>query len=175
MLRALGNGDAIQGVVKISLGVALLFAAASMVVKALLDLRKARQRGASRRPARRRDRRSSRSCVRPVPTLLVGIVGGLVVGMTSVGSGSLIIVALLLLYPSSGPASWSAPTWCRPSRWSRRRRSAHLLFGDFQLDLTASLLIGALPGVYVGAQLSSSAPPAASSAGPSSSCCSPRA
>ena len=34
----------------------------------------------------------------------------------------------------------------------------HLLFGDFQLDLTASLLIGALPGVYVGAKVSSSAP-----------------
>ena len=34
----------------------------------------------------------------------------------------------------------------------------HLLFGDFQLDLTVSLLIGALPGVYVGARVSSSAP-----------------
>jgi hypothetical protein len=34
----------------------------------------------------------------------------------------------------------------------------HLLFGDFQLDLTASLLIGCLPGVYLGARLSSRAP-----------------
>jgi hypothetical protein len=34
----------------------------------------------------------------------------------------------------------------------------HLLFGDFRLDLTASLLIGALPGVYIGAKVSSSAP-----------------
>ena len=40
------------------------------------------------------------SSVRPIPTVLVGAVGGLVVGMTSVGSGSLIIVALLLLYPT---------------------------------------------------------------------------
>jgi hypothetical protein len=30
----------------------------------------------------------------------------------------------------------------------------HLLFGDFQLALTTSLLVGALPGVYVGARLS---------------------
>jgi hypothetical protein len=36
--------------------------------------------------------------LRPLPTVLIGVVGGLVVGMTSVGSGSLMIV-LLLLYP----------------------------------------------------------------------------
>ena len=37
--------------------------------------------------------------VKPLPTLLIGIVGGLVVGVTSVGSGSLIIIMLLMLYP----------------------------------------------------------------------------
>src|SRR6266542_4187734 len=36
---------------------------------------------------------------RPLPTVLVGAAGGLVVGMTSVGSGSLMIVMLMLLYP----------------------------------------------------------------------------
>src|SRR6266542_1853263 len=33
----------------------------------------------------------------------------------------------------------------------------HLLFGDFKLDLTASLLVGCLPGVYFGARVSSRA------------------
>jgi uncharacterized membrane protein YfcA len=33
----------------------------------------------------------------------------------------------------------------------------HLLFGDFQLGLTASLLVGGIPGVYLGARLSSRA------------------
>ena len=32
--------------------------------------------------------------------MIVGAVGGLLVGITSVGSGSLIMVALLLLYPT---------------------------------------------------------------------------
>ena len=36
---------------------------------------------------------------RPIPTLLVGRAGGLLVGVTSVGSGSVIMVALLMLYP----------------------------------------------------------------------------
>ncbi|MGZ8641794.1 MAG: hypothetical protein ACXWYF_10155 [Actinomycetota bacterium] len=35
---------------------------------------------------------------------------------------------------------------------------AHILVGDFQLALTTSILIGALPAVYVGARLSSKAP-----------------
>ena len=34
----------------------------------------------------------------------------------------------------------------------------HLLFGDFQLEVTTALLIGSVPGVWLGAQLSSRAP-----------------
>jgi hypothetical protein len=34
----------------------------------------------------------------------------------------------------------------------------HILFGDFRLGLTASVLAGSLPGVYLGARVSSRAP-----------------
>ncbi|HYF38673.1 MAG TPA: sulfite exporter TauE/SafE family protein, partial [Gemmatimonadales bacterium] len=34
----------------------------------------------------------------------------------------------------------------------------HILFGDFQMDLTTSLLIGCIPGVWLGAHLSARAP-----------------
>ncbi len=34
----------------------------------------------------------------------------------------------------------------------------HLLFGDFSLELTTSLLLGAIPGAFIGAQISSRAP-----------------
>jgi hypothetical protein len=34
----------------------------------------------------------------------------------------------------------------------------HILFGDFKMDLTASLLLGCIPGVYLGAHLSARAP-----------------
>ena len=96
--------------------------------------------------------------VRPIPTLLVGIVGGLVVGMTSVGSGSLMIVALLLLYPSIRAGQLVGTDLVQAVPLVASASLGHLLFGDFQLDLTASLLIGALPGVYVGARVSSVAP-----------------
>ena len=41
--------------------------------------------------------------VRPIPTLAIGMIGGLVVGMTSVGSAEpRMIVLLLFLYPILG-------------------------------------------------------------------------
>jgi hypothetical protein len=33
----------------------------------------------------------------------------------------------------------------------------HILFGNFQMGLTTSVLVGAIPGVYVGARISSRA------------------
>ena len=35
-------------------------------------------------------------------TVLIGMIGGVVVGMTSVGSGSLMIILMLFLYPTLG-------------------------------------------------------------------------
>ena len=156
LLRAIGHTESTQTVVKTSLGVALLFAAGAMVVKALLDLRKRQQakiaRGGGAAPA------VPPLVIRPIPTLLTGVVGGLVVGMTSVGSGSLIIVSLLLLYPSLRASQLVGTDLVQAVPLVASASLGHILFGDFQFALTASLLIGALPGVYVGAKVSSSAP-----------------
>jgi uncharacterized protein len=156
LLRAIGHTEATQSVVKISLGVALLFAAFAMVAKALLDLRKRQQakiaRGDAAPPG------IPALVIRPLPTLLTGVVGGLVVGMTSVGSGSLMIVSLLLLYPTLRASQLVGTDLVQAVPLVASAAFGHILFGDFKLDLTASLLIGALPGVYVGAKVSSSAP-----------------
>ena len=58
-------------------------------------------------PRYRRGRNSDASesrqiAVRPIPTIVIGVIGGVIVGMTSVGSGSLMIVLLLFLYPMLG-------------------------------------------------------------------------
>ena len=45
-------------------------------------------------------RSSGPPVIRPIPTIAVGALGGLLVGITSVGSGSVIMVALLMLYPT---------------------------------------------------------------------------
>lgn len=158
VLKWLGSGEQTQDVVKTSLGVALLFAAGAMVAKALLDLRKTQQLKAAAAAGDLVEVPVEGIRVRPVPTLVVGVIGGLVVGMTSVGSGSLMIVALLLLYPTIRAGQLVGTDLVQAVPLVASASLGHLLFGDFQLDLTASLLIGALPGVYLGAKVSSNAP-----------------
>jgi uncharacterized protein len=96
--------------------------------------------------------------VRPIPTVGVGAVGGLVVGMTSVGSGSLIIIALMTLYPTLRASELVGTDLVQAVPLVASAAFGHILFGDFRLGLTGSLLIGAIPGAYLGAQMSSRLP-----------------
>ncbi len=160
LLRALGGGSQdVQRVVTLALGVALLVAAGSIVFKAYLAVRQ--RRAAAEAKARGEiveDRSDAPIVVRPLPTLLVGAAGGLIVGLTSVGSGSLIIIALLALYPTLTANRLVGTDLIQAVPLVASAALGHLIFGDFQLGLTTSLLIGSIPGVYLGAQLSSRAP-----------------
>ena len=84
--------------------------------------------------------------------MLIGVVGGLVVGMTSVGSGSLMIVMLLVLYPMLRSSELVGTDLVQAIPLVASAAVGHLLFGDFKLDLTASLLVGSLPGRLPGSQ-----------------------
>jgi uncharacterized membrane protein YfcA len=154
-LRALGDGAIVQARVEQALGVALVVAASSIAAKALLQFRAARRAARGPRAEGAGDRREVR--VRPLPTVLVGVAGGLVVGMTSVGSGSLMIVLLMLLYPMLRSSELVGTDLVQAVPLVGSAALGHVLFGDFKLDLTASLLVGCLPGVYVGAKVSSRA------------------
>ncbi|MFD1940444.1 MULTISPECIES: sulfite exporter TauE/SafE family protein [Nonomuraea] len=145
LVSAFGDGAAVQQAVKVALGVALLLAVAGLVLKTWLG-----DRGGS---SGARDIH-----VRPIPTVLVGIVGGVVVGVSSVGSGSLIIVALLALYPALKANQLVGTDLVQAVPLVAAAALGHLLYGDFQLDLTLSLLIGSIPGVYLGARISAWAP-----------------
>lgn len=150
LARALGDGEQVQQVVKYALGVALLLAVAGLVAKAWLGARRE-----ARAPA---GDDATPIEVRPISTVLVGMVGGIVVGVTSVGSGSLIIVALLLLYPALRANQLVGTDLVQAVPLVASAAVGHILFGDFRLDLTASLLLGSIPGVYLGARISSRAP-----------------
>jgi uncharacterized protein len=95
--------------------------------------------------------------VRPLPTLAIGLVGGFIVGMTSVGSGSLIIVALMLLYPTLSSREMVGTDLVQAIPLVGAAALGHVLFGNLQMDLTASVLLGAIPGVYIGAHVSARA------------------
>jgi uncharacterized membrane protein YfcA len=146
LLKTLGDGPALQGLVKSSLGVALVVVAIGLVLRPLLS--RARRPGESLVPMP----------VKKVPTLLIGIGGGLIVGLTSVGSGSLMIIMLLMLYPSFKLSELVGTDLVQAVPLVASAALGHILFGDFKLALTASILVGAIPGVFIGAQLSSRAP-----------------
>ena len=143
LLRRLDVGAGLQGHIKLALGVALLVVVTGLIVRPLLISRRAEPRPFQ---------------LRRLATLLVGIVGGLVVGLTSVGSGSLIIVALLLLYPRMQLSELVGTDLVQAVPLVASAAIGHLLFGNFKLGLTVSILIGSLPGVFVGARFSSRAP-----------------
>jgi uncharacterized protein len=155
ILRSLGGGQQVQDRLKFALGIALVVAAASIVVKSLIQMLQARRREALLASGRIPETRVFR--LKRVPTVFVGAVGGLIVGMTSVGSGSLIIVTLLLLYPMLSSRELVGTDLVQAIPLVASAALAHIMFGDFQLSLTASVLIGSIPGVYLGARLSSRA------------------
>lgn len=166
-LGAAGSEDQVQHVIRIAMGVALLAAAGAMIAKAylgLLERARGRHGGATEAAAAPVDSpppgtaNAPTVTVRPARTLLVGTVGGLIVGMTSVGSGSLIIVALLMLYPALKASQLVGTDLVQAVPLVIAAAVGHLLFGDFRLDVTAALLIGSVPGVYLGARVSSRAP-----------------
>ncbi len=159
--RALGDGQRVQDLIGKAVGVALLIAAAGLAVRGYLAMTDRASRRADRRtavPGSPAAEHPVAVTVRPVPTLLVGMAGGLIVGLTSVGSGSLIIVALLALYPSLKANQLVGTDLMQavPLVWSAA--AGHILFGDFKLEITVALLAGSIPGVYIGSLISSRAP-----------------
>jgi uncharacterized membrane protein YfcA len=142
------SGD-VGDTVKVVLGVVLLIAAAAMVARGYLS---------SRRPSGVAGDEALRVPVRRAPTLLIGLFGGLIVGMTSVGSGSLMIVALMLLYPTLSSKELVGTDLVQAVPLVLAAAIGHLIWGEFELGLTGSLLLGAIPGVIIGAHVSSRAP-----------------
>ena len=153
LLRALARGQQIQAAVQLALGAALLLSAGAMVLKAVINLRQ-RARGAHLTSGETGTIRVHR-----LPTLLIGALGGLAVGTTSVGSGSLIMALLLFLYPRLKASHLVGTDLVQAIPLVGSAALGHLLVGDVQLGLTASLIAGSIPGVFLGAQVSSLAPP----------------
>ncbi|HUL85655.1 MAG TPA: sulfite exporter TauE/SafE family protein [Actinomycetota bacterium] len=157
LLHASGDSEAIENTTKIFLGVTLTLAAIAMVFRAWLQARRSAQARAGLRATLPTD---GAIHVRVLLTIVIGAVGGLLVGLTSVGSGSIIIVCLMLTYPQLRGAQLVGTDLVQAVPLVTSAAIAHIVVGDFQLGLTTSILIGALPAVYVGARLSSRAPDA---------------
>lgn len=148
LLHVLGHGHHASKEVKLALGVALLLGASAMALRYVLDRKSGSQRTAGLHEL----------TVRPAVTVAIGIVGGLVVGLTSVGSGSLMIVLLLFAYPLIGAKQLVGTDLTQAVPLTMAAAIGALLFGHVEFGVTGSLIIGAVPGVLVGSLLSSTVP-----------------
>ncbi|MGY1745219.1 sulfite exporter TauE/SafE family protein [Blastococcus sp. SYSU D00695] len=157
LLRALASGERLSEILLVALGAVLVLASFALAAKAYLRLRERERTRATGDPL------GGGTAITTVPvrrlaTVLVGLGGGLVVGMTSVGAGSLMIVALLLLYPALTARQLVGTDLVQAVPLVASASLGHLLFGDFTLGLTGSVLVGAIPGVWLGARVSSHTP-----------------
>jgi uncharacterized protein len=135
-----------QDSVKRILGWVLIVAAGAILAKLLLQARrKEAPVTAMMDPA----------LVRPLPTLVIGALGGLIVGMTSVGSGSLIIVALMLIYPKLSSKEMVGTDLIQAIPLVGAAAIGHYVFGRLDISIITSVLLGAIPAVMVGAHFSS--------------------
>lgn len=153
ILKWLGPGDAAQTTVKTALGAALLLAAGLLAVRAYLRL----QERAKSRSGQGTGLPHARPLIsaRPLVTIVLGVFGGLVVGMTSVGSGSLIIIGLMMIYPGLKAGQLVGTDLVQAVPLVAAAAVSHSLFGELSLELTLPLILGSVPGVFLGAQLSS--------------------
>jgi uncharacterized membrane protein YfcA len=148
VLHLLGGSEAAQTNVERLLGAALLCGAGAMVFRAYLDSRSGQARLAHLHEI----------VAKPLPTLAIGAVGGLVVGITSVGAGSLMIVLLLFLYPTIRAKQLVGTDLAQAVPLTLAAAAGSLIFGHVDLGVTTSLVIGSVPAVLVGSMLSSRAP-----------------
>jgi len=148
-LKMLGKGSAVQNVVQLALGSVLLLSVSALAAKWLIDRR---QRG------RRQDPQNAEPLeVRRLATAAVGLVVGFIVGITATGSGTLIIVALIVLYPRLRGSQTVGTDLTQAIPMVGAAALGHVLFGDFKLALTLSIVVGAVPGVLAGSLVSSRA------------------
>jgi uncharacterized protein len=134
-------GDSVDSVQGRVLGYTLLFGSLAFVVKALVH-----RSG----PAASLGRLSPRDRIVAVS---IGLVGGFIVGLTSVGSGTLFALAMLLAYPLA--AKYVVGTdIAHAAALLLVAGVGHLVAGNVDVPAMAWLLVGSIPGVLIGSQVS---------------------
>src|SRR4249920_2786365 len=139
-------GDEAKSVMGQVLGAALLFGAIGLVAKSLVQ-----DGGPSEDPdweLTNRDR---------VAAILIGLLGGFIVGLTSVGSGVFFGLTLLVVLPLGahkvvGTDIFHAAVLLYVAGFG------HWLAGDVDWSIVAWLLLGSIPGVLLGSHLTLSIP-----------------
>jgi uncharacterized membrane protein YfcA len=144
LVRWFTDPEGLDATLKLWLGFALLFAALTYAARIYLNLR-----------LREKGLHNTRDdvVVRPLATLLVGALGGLLVGITSVGSGSVIMIALLMLYPTLSAVKLVGTDLVQAVPLVFAAAIGNIYHEGLDWSLLIPLLIGSVPGTILGSTI----------------------
>jgi len=89
---------------------------------------------------------------------IVGVVLGVMVTLTSVGAGAIGVAALMLLYPKLRGAEIVGSDLAHAIPLVTVAGLGHLQLGNMDIRLLVGLLVGSIPGIYIGSTVSSRLP-----------------
>lgn len=90
----------------------------------------------------------------PTLTVLLGIILGSLVTLTSVGAGALGVTALLILYPKVSITKIIGTDVAHAVPLTMVAGLGHVSLGTVNYPLLGTLLIGSIPGIWIGSHLS---------------------
>ena len=138
-------GDSFEDAAAIILGIALIAGGIGFAVKTFVA-----GRAKSDRPfiLGRHDKQIA---------FVLGVFGGFIVGLTSVGSGTFFGLVMLLVFPLTAAKVVGTDIFHAAALlWVAG--AGHLVAGNVNLHATAWLLVGSIPGVLIGSQVSVNLP-----------------
>ena len=142
--RIAGDSDSVDRLLMESIGWALLFAASTYAWRLYVNLRRVRRGAPEADPD---------PVIRPVATLVVGAIGGLLVGVTSVGAGSVIMVALLTLYPGLSPVRLVGTDLVQAVPLVLAAAVSNIAINGLDWAVLIPLVVGSTPGTVLGSRL----------------------
>jgi hypothetical protein len=138
-------GDDAKSVMGQVLGAALLFGAVGLVTKSVVHTQ------AIGKPRWRLSKRDK------VAAVLIGVFGGFIVGLTSVGSGVFFGLSLLVIFPMRAHRVVGTDIF-HAAALLYVAGAAHWAAGNIDFGLLGWLLLGSIPGVLLGGRLTLSIP-----------------
>jgi uncharacterized membrane protein YfcA len=139
----------VNSMIKMSLGITMMLTALAIVSKQrLLDWSHSRDAIFTRMNQRQRD----------IATFVTGLILGAVVTITSIGAGALGTVALFIIYPMLATSKLVGTEIAHAVPLTLIAGLGHAGLGNVNWDLLINLLLGSLPGIYVGSHLPSTVP-----------------
>ncbi len=151
MARLPAHSPALTHAVTVAIGIALMLAAIGLLFGQMAGRYAAKFAGSGR---------AGTLSARPAPTVLLGLLLGVLVTLTSVGAGAIGIVVLRVLYPRLPAVRLVGSDVAHAVPLTLLAGGGHWLMGDVNWTMLGLLLTGSVPGIYLASRYAHQVPEA---------------